>query len=467
MHKDFYYFGIFFFGLSVLAALFLSIMFFQIGYLTYQLESFGSWFWVEVGLALITYVILLQYFKQKSYRLVYTIFMISIIASVIQYFTTYLFVVLMMREIMTFHLISIVISMLTSLVFGISLIVSKAVKSPWLKTEGVLFILLTLVSAFVLIWSLNLLGMQLSANVEIVSQWVNLAASLMPVPLIVLFYKEHKALSGVQSTGRLKYAELMSALGGILILSGLVIAMKMSQQSYWYTHVSPEEQALVDKFESKTFTDSKDNSLDYLFMKPLEYDSTQNYPLVICLHGGPKSAKLKRVIVTEPAPLLSKPLNREKYPAFLFVPQAPPGKSWGGMPYAQPIDALLMETIDALKAEYEIDENRIYLTGISMGGFGTWYLAGTHADMFAAAIPMCGIGDTALATEMVDIPVWAFHGSEDKNVPVSGSRNMIAAIKEAGGDPKYTEFPEVAHHVWPHVQETEGVLDWLFAQKRE
>lgn len=241
----------------------------------------------------------------------------------------------------------------------------------------------------------------------------------------------------------------------------------MSGQSYWYAHVSPEEQALVDKFESKAFTNSKGNSLDYLFMKPLEYDTTLKYPLVICLHGGPQSVKFKKALITEPAPLLSKRLNREKYPAFLFVPQAPPAQSWGGMPYASSIDTLLIEAIQSLKESYAIDEDRLYLTGISMGGYGTWHLLGTHAEMFAAAIPMCGAGDPSMASNMVDVPVWAFHGSKDKNVPVSGSRQMIVAIEEAGGDPKYTEFPGVAHHVWPHVQETDGVLDWLFEQKRE
>jgi predicted peptidase len=87
--------------------------------------------------------------------------------------------------------------------------------------------------------------------------------------------------------------------------------------------------------------------------------------------------------------------------------------------------------------------------------------------MFAAAIPFCGAGNPELAPNMVDVPVWAFHGSKDRNVPVSGSREMVEAIKTAGGKPGYTEFPGVGHNVWPHVNDTLGLLDWLFAQKRD
>jgi predicted peptidase len=376
--------------------------------------------------------------------------------------------VLMMREVMTFYLISAVISILTGILYAISLVISKAGKNIWLKTEGILLIVLGLASSFMMIWSLNLLGLQNNANVEIATQWINLGASLAPIPLIILFYQEYQRSSAEQEvSGKLKYEDLLYAFTGLLVLAGLVVGAKMSTQTYWSRHISPEEQVLINKFESRTFEDNEGHTLEYLFMKPQDYDTTKKYPLVICLHGGPQSAKSERVHVTEPAPLLSDPVNREKYPAFLFVPQAPPALSWGGTPFYRSIDSLLMESIQALEEEYAIDEKRIYLTGISMGGYGTWYLMGTRPDVFAAGIPMCGAGDPSLASNMVDIPVWAFHGSEDKNVPVSGSRDMIAAIKEAGGDPKYTEFPDVAHHVWPHVSDTPGVFDWLFAQRKE
>jgi predicted peptidase len=86
--------------------------------------------------------------------------------------------------------------------------------------------------------------------------------------------------------------------------------------------------------------------------------------------------------------------------------------------------------------------------------------------MFAAAIPVCGAGDPAMAPRITGVAIWAFHGAKDRNVPVSGSRNMIAAIKRAGGDPKYTEYPALGHDIWAPVMHTTGLLDWLFDQKK-
>lgn len=99
-----------------------------------------------------------------------------------------------------------------------------------------------------------------------------------------------------------------------------------------------------------------------------------------------------------------------------------------------------------------------------MGGYGTWHLISTRPEMFAAAVPMSGGGNPALAPNMVDVPVWAFHGANDGNVPVSESRNMIEAIKTAGGNPRYTEYPKVAHNLTEQINNTPELLDWLFSQ---
>jgi predicted peptidase len=101
-----------------------------------------------------------------------------------------------------------------------------------------------------------------------------------------------------------------------------------------------------------------------------------------------------------------------------------------------------------------------------MGGYGTWHFIGTRPDLFAAAIPVCGKGDPALVRKMINVHIWAFHGRHDRNVPVSGSRDMIEAFKRTGGNPKYTEFPNKAHNIWEEVISTPGLLDWLFAQQQ-
>ena len=127
---------------------------------------------------------------------------------------------------------------------------------------------------------------------------------------------------------------------------------------------------------------------------------------------------------------------------------------------------LVYETINAL-AEPGIDVKRRYVTGVSRGGYGTWQFICNRPDMFAAAMPVSGAGDPELASKVVNMPIWAFHGAKDRNVPVSGSRDMITAIKKAGGHPEYTEYPDEEHNIWDKVSETPGLWNWLFAQKRK
>jgi predicted peptidase len=119
-----------------------------------------------------------------------------------------------------------------------------------------------------------------------------------------------------------------------------------------------------------------------------------------------------------------------------------------------------------LDRRFSIEEKRRYVTGLSRGGYGTWNFICKEPEMFAAAIPVAGGGDPTLAPKAVKVAVWAFHGAMDKNVPVINSRNMINAIKAAGGNPKYTEYPDQGHNIWENVKATPGPLDWLFAQHR-
>lgn len=102
---------------------------------------------------------------------------------------------------------------------------------------------------------------------------------------------------------------------------------------------------------------------------------------------------------------------------------------------------------------------------MSRGGYGSWHFIENHPDLFAGAIPVCGEGNPKQAPKIKSVSVWAFHGAKDMNVPVSGSRQMIAAMKKAGGSPQYTEYPDAAHNIWEEVIKTPGLLDWLFAQK--
>jgi predicted peptidase len=167
------------------------------------------------------------------------------------------------------------------------------------------------------------------------------------------------------------------------------------------------------------------------------------------------------------AQILYTPENRKKYPAFLFVPQCPPGKSWGGVPGLRNVDSLVFEIIDTLEREFSIDTHRRYVMGHSLGGYGTWYFIGTRPEMFAGAIPSAGFGDPSFGKKIVDVPVWAFHGRLDRNVSVNGSRDIIEAVRKAGGNPRYTEYPNIGHGTCDPMKKTPELMEWLFEQKRE
>ena len=128
---------------------------------------------------------------------------------------------------------------------------------------------------------------------------------------------------------------------------------------------------------------------------------------------------------------------------------------------------LTLELLDALPKEFSIDRKRIYVSGLSMGGYGTWDILARRPEHFAAAAPVCGGADEATAAKIAKIPVWAFHGAKDTVVKPSRSQNMIAALKKAGGTPKYTEYPDEGHGSWCPAYRNPELFKWLFAQKKE
>ncbi|HET6250126.1 MAG TPA: dienelactone hydrolase family protein, partial [Tepidisphaeraceae bacterium] len=175
--------------------------------------------------------------------------------------------------------------------------------------------------------------------------------------------------------------------------------------------------------------------------------------------------------------VFQKPENREKYACFVVAPQCPKDKQWVNVPWgdnsetqpAEPSEQmkLSLEILESLRKDYSVDGNRIYVMGLSMGGFATWDVITRKPKLFAAAVPICGGGDEKMAAKIKDLPIWAFHGGADPVVKTIRSRNMIAAIKEAGGNPKYTEYPGVGHASWEPAFRDPELLKWLFEQKRK
>lgn len=220
------------------------------------------------------------------------------------------------------------------------------------------------------------------------------------------------------------------------------------------------------------------DTVRYRLMSPARVVPGQTYPLVIFLHGGGERGDDNEMQLKYLPEVLARPENRERYPCFVVAPQCPVGRQWIEVPYGEiesrPIATsgtalrMLKAACDDVLRTEPIDDARIYLTGISMGGFGCWYLAAFQAEQTAALAPICGGGDEAGAAALKDLPTWAVHGADDDIVPVARSRNMVAAIRAAGGSPMYTELPGVGHDSWtPAYEPSFGLLDWMFEQHRE
>lgn len=235
-------------------------------------------------------------------------------------------------------------------------------------------------------------------------------------------------------------------------------------------------QDALKQFEAHKYSDADGNQLSYRMLKPKHYDPAKKYPLVVFWHGaGERGDDNQRQLVHGMADFASDDVM-ENYPAFVVAPQCPTGKQWANTNWSADQHTmseepsvpmrLSLELIDSLQKEFSIDADRIYLTGLSMGGFGTWDALQRRPKQFAAAIPICGGGDTALAEKIASVPVWVFHGGNDTVVKTSRSRDMVKALEEAGGKPKYTEYPGVGHNSWSATYANRDVYKWLFNQRR-
>ncbi len=230
---------------------------------------------------------------------------------------------------------------------------------------------------------------------------------------------------------------------------------------------------VVDGFESRIF-----NGLPYRLFIPDGYVPTESYRLVLFLHGagGRGSDNLAQISGGNFAGshLWTKPEHQAVYPCFVVAPQCPSGNQWVDWPWSQgsySIDSVpvsnemqtVLGILNALKSEFNIDEVRMYVTGQSMGGYGTWDIILRNPALFAAAIPVCGGGDPSKTSLIKEMGIWAFHGALDPTVPVSGSRDMIHALETVGGEPNYTEYPDMLHGIWNNAYSTEGLVDWMFS----
>ncbi|MCI0461731.1 MAG: prolyl oligopeptidase family serine peptidase [Gemmataceae bacterium] len=226
----------------------------------------------------------------------------------------------------------------------------------------------------------------------------------------------------------------------------------------------------------RVYKDAQDKTLPYRLLAPEQIEPGQTYPLVLFLHGGGERGDDNERQLAHGVPEFASAANRQKYPCFLAAPQCPAGSRWVEVDWtadshkqperpSEPL-RLALELIEALCEELPIDRGRIYITGLSMGGYGVWDALSRRPELFAAGVPVCGGGDEALAERIAEVPVWAFHGARDGVVKPARSRNMIEALKQAGGSPTYTEYPDVGHNSWVRAYRDPELFRWLFSQKR-
>lgn len=206
--------------------------------------------------------------------------------------------------------------------------------------------------------------------------------------------------------------------------------------------------------------------LRYLLFLPQDYkaDAKKRWPLMLFLHGaGERGTNLAKVTMHGPPKIVK---TNENFPFILVSPQCPAGESWS--------DAALLGLLDEVVKKHRVDADRVYLTGLSMGGYGTWSLGTKYPKRFAAIAPICGGGDMLpiLLPRMGNqaalkrLPVWAFHGARDQLVPLAETERMVSALKRAGNENvRLTVYPEAEHDSWTEAYSSQELYEWFLAHR--
>jgi len=235
-------------------------------------------------------------------------------------------------------------------------------------------------------------------------------------------------------------------------------------------------------YTEQVFVDSAGEKHRYRLLFPLgfEADAKQQYPLILMLHGAGERGDDNFAQLKHGATEFARVERQRENPCFVLVPQVPKEQKWvdtdwsreqgsGSFPSEHsPAYAAALGAVTSWIDGGRVDPDRVYVTGLSMGGYGTWYASAASSDIFAAAVPVCGGGDPTWSSKYAGMPIWAFHGSEDKAVPVGRSREMIESLEKAGQKPPaiYTEYEGGGHDVWTQTYRRNDLYRWLFSQKR-
>ena len=247
------------------------------------------------------------------------------------------------------------------------------------------------------------------------------------------------------------------------------------------TNVPEIEAVSYDGYLKEVYTSEKYNgSMPYRLYVPEDYDPNTKYPLVTFLHGAGERGTDNEKHINKPEYITSRLImtkkNKETYKCLIFAPQCPENEQWVDTPWANGNYSLsdvpesksmkiAMELLDKICSEYSVDNDRLYITGMSMGGFGTWDAIMRYPNKFAAAAPVCGAADPSMAGILKEIPIRTYHGDKDDIVPVKGTRDMVKALEDIGGNIAYTEYKNVMHSSWVNAYTDRELLPWMFEQR--
>lgn len=217
-----------------------------------------------------------------------------------------------------------------------------------------------------------------------------------------------------------------------------------------------------NKLEDLKFSNSEGNTIVYRLLRPAKYDPSQQYPLVLFLHGSGERGNDNKIQTRIRNGAYEFMETAKNYSYFMLIPQCPKQGRWTGRTVND-----VLEIIELTQKKYSIDHSRIYATGLSMGGYGTWNVVDANPKLFAAAVSVCGGANPSIASNISHIPFQVFHGTNDASVPVTESRSMVQALQAVGANIQYTEYENANHFIWTRVYSDKNVIDWLFKQSKK
>ncbi|MFN7876549.1 MAG: dienelactone hydrolase family protein [Pirellula sp.] len=272
-----------------------------------------------------------------------------------------------------------------------------------------------------------------------------------------------------------RFAKLGCCLLSPVFLFGAIVAVPIAS-SLGDDNAPLTVEELSKIFEPREYIGTNNKPLKYRLLKPMGYEFGKKYPLLVFLHGAGERGADNVITLKHGAREFVKEDRRKQYPAYILIPQCPSEAKWSNTDWSQDSSMLpenasdsmqsLKELIDEMVENAGVDSDRILLTGLSMGGYGTWDAIARYPGFFAAAAPICGGGDPSTVNRFAGLPIWCFHGAKDSVVKVSRSREMVEAIKKTGAQIRYTEYPDAEHDSWTTTYANPEFYSWIFTQKK-